>query len=315
MQLRRQLAKSAKKKLRQPDFWVNCSIFALLGFVFVPITLWFTSSAQEQSRLFHALIVLALATVMLVRFGGVEIKDTLSLNPSARRALFASFILLLAQFIGARLAPANWQGLFSLLVIPAYCCALAAFVRFIFGEGTRRITRTTAGTFCAFLLLSIFMQPLDWPLRGLAGTWSASALEFIGKTVELGLVGAESGPPKLILWVEEHPFHVASECNGFGVFLTSLLVGLLLALYKKQGIFDTALNLVSALAIGFVLNVVRIVIIVLLAPSLMDHYMLMHEIVGSITYWGSLVLIWILLNGPTKEEEAEDLNRLPESLP
>jgi len=47
----------------------------------------------------------------------------------------------------------------------------------------------------------------------------------------------------------------------------------------------------------------------------MDHYMLMHEIVGSITYWGSLVLIWILLNGPTKEEEAEDLNRLPESLP
>lgn len=304
MQLRRQLTDSLKEKVRLPDFWINFGVFTLLGLIFLPITLWFAASAHEQSRLLHAILVLVMATVMLVRYGTVEIRDTFTLNPSARRALFACFIILIVQFIGSRLAPEPWSGLASLLIIPAYCCGLAALVRFVFGEGTRPLTRTVAGTFCLFLLLSIFMQPLDWPLRGLAGQWSASALEFLGKSVELGLVGSDGVPPKLILWVEEHPFHVASECNGFGVILTSLLIGLLLALYRKLSIFDTALNLVSALAIGFVFNVVRIVIIVLLAPALMDHYMLMHEIVGSITYWGSLVLIWIVLNGPTNEEEA-----------
>lgn len=304
MQLRRQLADSLKEKVRLPDFWINCGVFTLLGLIFLPITLWFAASAHEQSRLLHAMLVLVMATVMLVRYGTVEIRDTFTLNPSARRALFVCFIILIVQFIGSRLAPEPWRGLASLLIIPAFCCGLAALVRFVFGEGARRLTRTVAGTFCLFLLLSIFMQPLDWPLRGLAGQWSASALEFLGKSVELGLVSSEGSPPKLILWVEEHPFHVASECNGFGVILTSLLIGLLLALYRKLSVFDTALNLVSALAIGFVFNVVRIVIIVLLAPALMDHYMLMHEIVGSITYWGSLVLIWLVLNGPTKEEES-----------
>ena len=303
MQLRRQLANSLKEKVRLPDFWINCGLFALLGFIFFPLTLWFAASTQEQSRLFNAMLVLVLATVMLVRYGGVEIKDTFSLNASARRALIVCFAILALQFIAARFTPEQWRGWVSLLIIPAYCCGLAAIVRFVFGEGTRRLTRTAAGTFCTFLLLSIFMQPLDWPLRGLAGQGSASVLKFLGKTVELGLVGSEGGPPKLILWVQQHPFHVASECNGFGIILTSVLIGLLLSLYRKLSVFKTALNLVSALLIGFIFNTLRIVIIVLLAPSLMDHYMLMHETVGSITYWGGLVLIWLLLNGPTKDDE------------
>jgi exosortase/archaeosortase family protein len=302
MQLRRQLAQSLKEKARLPDFWLSCAVFALLGFIFFPITLWFASGAQEQSRLLHALIVLGLAAVMLVRYGGVSIQETFYLNPSARRALIACFVLLIAQFISSRFAPEPWRGLASLLVIPAYCCGLAALVRFVFGEGTRRITRTCAGTFSAFLLLSIFMEPLDWPLRGLAGKWSASALDWIGKGVELGLLGVEGSAPKLILLVDEHPFHVASECNGFGVILTSILIGLLLALYRRLGPMDILLNIVVGLAIGFAFNIIRIVVIVLLAPYMMNQYMLMHEIVGGITYWGCLILIWFILNGPTREE-------------
>ncbi len=303
MSVRQQLLNSFLKKKNTSEFWLQLGVFILFGLTFWPVTQWLTNSAQEQNRLLNALVVLGLATVMLVRYGSVEIRETLSLNDAARRALIVSFLLLLAQFIGARVAPAHWRGLISLLVIPAYCCGLAAFVRFVFGEGTRRITRTTAGTFCAFLLLSISMQPLDWPLRGLAGKWSAWALERIGKSVELGLVGAASEPPKLILWVEQHPFHVASECNGFGVILTSLLIGLLLALYRRMGVFDTALNMVAGLMIGFGFNILRIVIIVLLAPYMMNQYLLMHEIVGTITYWGCLVLIWLALKGPTREEQ------------
>ena len=65
---------------------------------------------------------------------GVEIRDTLTLNRSARCALFTSFALLLVNFIGYRALPDSWKGLVSLLIIPAYCCGLAAFVRFVYSE-------------------------------------------------------------------------------------------------------------------------------------------------------------------------------------
>jgi exosortase/archaeosortase family protein len=306
MGLRKTLLNSFKEKRTDFDFWVHCGLFALLVFALWPITVWFVGAAHDQSRLLHALAVLTLAIVALIRFGNIRIDNVLSLNPSAKRVLVASYGILLAQGVAIQFGPETWRGYFSLLAIPAYCCALAGLFRFIFGEGTRRLTRTAAGTLCAFLFFSILMQPLDWPLRGLAGKWSASALEWIGKTVELGLVAGQSGPPKLILLVDQHPFHVASECNGFGVILTSLLIALLLSIYRKLNLLDTALNLLAAFVVGFAFNITRIVIIVLLAPSLMEHYMLMHEIVGGISYWGCLLLLWVLLKGPTQDEAPVD---------
>jgi len=306
MALHTQLLASFLEKKSDANFWISVSIFTALGFAFANTTLWFIHGAQEQSRLFNAMAVLGLAMVMLLRNGKVDIRETLTLNPSAKRALMTTFVLLAAQFFGSRLAPDRWHALFSLLTVPAYCCGLAAFFRFVFGEGTRRLTRTAFGTLCAFLFLSMFMQPLDWPLRGLAGAWSASALEWMGRTVELGLVGEANSPPKLILWVNEYPFHVASECNGFGVILTSLLIALLLALYQRLNAVDTLLNLLAGLALGFVFNILRIVVIVLLAPMLMEHYMLMHEIVGALSFWGCIILLWLALKVPTGEEEGAE---------
>ena len=68
--------------------------------------------------------------------------------------------------------------------------------------------------------------------------------------------------------------------------------------------FDLGLNLLAGVIIGFMFNIVRIVIIVLLAPSMMEHYHLMHEIIGGITYWACLILVWLALNGPTEPEKA-----------
>ena len=118
----------------------------------------------------------------------------------------------------------------------------------------------------------------------------------------MGLMQGEQALPMLILWVNQHPFHVASECNGFGVILTSLLVAFLLGLYRRLGAMDLLLNIAVGCFIGFVFNILRIVVIVLLAPALLEHYLLMHEIVGGITFWGCLILVWLLLNGPVREE-------------
>jgi len=300
MPIRRQLAASLRLKSRQPDFWIHCVLFGLLAAALWPLTLWFAQTAHDQSRILHALVVLTMASVLLVRFGGVTVSDPLELNPSAQRALLAAYGLLIASYVGRSFLEIPWLGL---LIIPAYCCALAAGVRFVFGEGTRRLTRTVAGTLCVFLFLSIWMAPLDWPLRSLAGRWSGYALGLLGQSAELGLVREAVGaPPMLILMVNEHPFHVASECNGFGVILSSLLLALLLAIHRRLNVFDLALNLFAGVLIGFAFNILRIVLIVLLAPALMEHYTLMHEIVGGITFWACLVLVWVSLNGPTRPE-------------
>ena len=300
MPIRRQLAVSFTKKCRQIDFWLHCVLFGLLGLALWPLTIWFAQTAHEQSRILHALIVLAMASLMLVRFGGVTITRPLELNASARRALLAAYGILLLTYLAPFVTHSNLTGL---LVIPAYCCALAAAVRFTFGEGTHQLTRTVAGTLCAFLLLSTFMAPLDWPLRSMAGKWSAYVLELIGQSTALGLFGQAGEPPILVLIVNEQPFHVASECNGFGVIITSLLLALLLAIHRRLNIFDLGLNLLAGVIIGFIFNIVRIVIIVLLAPSMMERFHLMHEIIGGITYWSCLILVWLALNGPTEPEK------------
>ena len=309
MSNRQQIFASLKEKRTQSEFWLNGLLYACLSIAFLPITLWVATSANEQSRILNALLVLAMAIFLLVLYNRIKVEAPLTLNKSARNTLLVSYALLSLCIISRQtIQPSSevFYLLSSLIAVPAYCFGIASLVLFIFGQGLRRITYTATGTLCAFILLSILMTPLDWPLRTLAGKWSGMALSAAGKTVELGVQDSTaSTPPQLILMVNEHPFHVASECNGFGVILTSLLLAVLLAIYRRLGPIDIALNLLSSITLGFIFNTLRILIIVLLAPSMMDHYHLMHEIVGTITYWSCLILIWIILNGPVENEPSD----------
>jgi exosortase/archaeosortase family protein len=305
MPIRQQLYASFRAKSTTPNFLVHCMLFACLALALWPITQWVAASVNDQSRILHALIVISFASVFLIRYSQIEIVKPFSLNRSSRNMLLAAFGLLFINFLAQQLfhlfsktAQSHLAFAISLLSIPAYCAAIAAGSLFVFGEGARRLTRTVTGTLCVFLLLSLFMQPLDWPLRTLAGKWSGAALAMIGNSVEIGLLDNAGGPPQLIMLVNEQPFHVAAECNGFGVIITSLLIACMLAIYRKLGPINTALNLLAGITLGFIFNTLRISIIVLLAPRMMDHYHLMHEIVGTCTYWGCLVLAWILMHGP-----------------
>ncbi|WP_269525963.1 archaeosortase/exosortase family protein [Coraliomargarita parva] len=307
MGLRSQLADSLQQKYRKADFWVHVFLFVCLAVVFWPMTRWVAGTAHEQSRILHAFVVLCMATVLLIRFGGVEIREVLTMNRPARHALLATYGLLFGSILLRTLLPA--QSLYGSLTmatlsIAAYCSALAAVVFFVFGDGVRRVVFTAVSTFGAFLLLSLFMGPLDWPLRSLAGKWSGQVLHWLGQSVEMGLWNQPSEPPMLILLVNDHPFHVASECNGFGVILTSLLLALLLSIYRRLGPGDLTMNLIAGIALGFVFNTLRIICIVLLAPHMMKHYHLMHEIVGGITFWLCLVIVWVSLKGPIREENS-----------
>ena len=306
MPIRQQLAADFGKKRRDADFWIHCLLYASLLAAFWPITLWFAGTAHEQSRILHALLALGMATVFLIRFGGAQMGEMLEFNRSAKRSLSAAYILLTLSVLTRQFLPdgthTHLLHVVSLINIPAYCLGITSLVFFVFGEQIRRIAYTVSGTFCTFLLLSTLLNPLDWPLRTLAGKWAGFVLNLLGKSVELGLVKGESGVPNLILLVENHPFHVASECNGFGVILTSILLSVMLAFYRRLNAFDCTINALVGIAIGFSFNIVRISIIILLAPQMMSHYMIMHEIVGGVTYWGCLIVVWLILNGPVREE-------------
>jgi len=267
--------------------------------MFWPITHWFAQTTHEQSRILHALIVLLLACVLLVKFSGTKIEAPFRLNSPARNALYLSFGILLLQFFGRFFTESPYL---SLLGIPAYCSGFAAVLLFVFGNRTRDIVVTATSTFGVFIFLSTLMDRVDWPLRTLAGQCSGWVLNLMGKTVQLGVRDNPGDPAQLILLVDKHPFHVASECNGFGVITTCLLLAVLLSIYRRLKPLQFLISLVAGIALGFAFNTIRIICIVLLAPSMMEHYHLMHEIIGTISYWAALIITWKLLHGPTDYE-------------
>jgi exosortase/archaeosortase family protein len=302
MSLRQQLAQSFQEKYKQGDFWLNLLLFASLALIFWPYTAWLIESAHAHERIFNALIILAFAVFALAYFNRIEVKDPLSLNPSARNTLILAYLCLLTAFLLNRLTePALIRNLaFTITSIVAYCSAITAFALYLFSSGLRRICYTACGTFSTFITLSTFMGALDWPLRSFAGIWSGKILNLLGKSVELGITESAQIAPRLILLVDQKPFHVASECNGFGVILTSLLICLMLALYQRIHWTRMCIQLLLALLIGFSFNILRIVIIVVLAPHMMPYYDPMHEVVGFVTFWACLLWIWVLMGGPTR---------------
>ena len=264
MSLRQTLCDSLKSKSHSTDFWLQASVFLFLGILFWPITQWLAESAQSQSRLLHALIVLVLACSLLIKFSGIRIEEPFTLNRSSRTAVYLTFGLLLLQQVVQWLHPANY---WSLIAIPAYVAGLASLLLFIFGQAAKRIIVTCSGTLGLFIFLSTLMDFADWPLRALAGQWSGWILGHMGQSVQLGIHEGANAPAKLILLVNQHPFHVASECNGFGAIMTCLLVACLLSLYKKLHPVRFIANLIAGIALGLAFNILRIVCIVLLAPQ------------------------------------------------
>lgn len=297
MHIRSQLLESLSEKSKTKDFWSHLLIYLCMGFIFWPLTTWLAQTTQDQNRLLNALIVLGFATLLLIKFSGATIHQPFTMSKWAIRGIYICFGILVAQF-ALRIGIQNpW---ISLLSIIAYVAGLTSVLIFIFGVNLRHIILTTTGTFGVFVGLSTMMQQFDWPLRALAGRFSGVALEAMGKSVLMGVLREQDMPDRLILLVNDIPFHVASECNGFGVILSCILIACLLSIYRKHRPLQCLLNLLIGIILGFTFNTLRIIIIVLLAPHMMQHYDLMHETVGTLSYWSALIVAWWLLKGPLK---------------
>ena len=285
-----------RSRLREADFWLGIVVLTATSLTLWPVFRWLVAGTLAQDRLWHAFIILAMFSFALLYKRERMPPLSLTLTTPAIRCLIASYALILLALL------TQWTA----LLLPAACVVLAALFFFISDQFRPRLVAALVGAFGGFVALSWLMDPLDWPLRMVAGMTSQSFFDWIGNSAQLGIIGGPDGP-RLILAVSKQLFEVAPECNGFGVITSSLLLTTLVGIYNGLRAGGLVLWLLLALIIGLFMNWLRIAIIVTLAPHMMKHYDLMHEIVGGTTYWATLLGLWFLLHAAIKPGKASRL--------
>lgn len=261
------------------------ALLLLSAFLFAPATLWLVEQTLFNDQLAHAFIVLGLAGAYLMMEKKNHLKLHLRFGNRATGLLVASFVILAAKFL------LNWP----VLILVAYCLALAGWLLFFFGDDLARPVLALLSAFCGYVFMALLLPLFDWPLRSLAGRYSGVILEWLGRDVELGL--ARLNEPKLLLLVDEKIFEVAAECNGFGMLSSCILLSILLVFLRRIHWFDKILAVGVSAMMGLLFNLGRIIVICLLAPFFPESYFLMHEVVGNIFFWGSLAMVWWLVRG------------------
>ncbi len=188
------------------------------------------------------------------------------------------------------LALASVTGLWPLAVL-GLCFNMAALLSFCFGrDGARLFYPALAGLGCAVALV-VFVPRFDGLLRLVAAHGSAAALNLSGFQTQ---VVAQAEPFSVHLVVERglSVFDVATECNGFGIILSSVVLAVIVGARRAYPWRVTiALGLAAGLA-GLVFNTARIVAISLASMNTMVDYRLIHEGLGTIVYAVALAAVW-----------------------
>lgn len=251
--------------------------------VFWPVTRWLVEETAARAQIRQAAILLGAAAGLVVwqhrdelRIKGDLCNRTLLLVAGA----FAAVAL-------AGIAGWNW------LVLPGFALALAGCLQALFGAVGYRYFRPLVAGVAALFVIIIAFPVLDWPLRQLAGVGSGLVLHHLGLAPNLTLTGTAQDP-QLVLSVAGGHFLVATECNGFGLITSGALVAILAGGIAGRRWWTIMALVPAGLAIGFVFNLLRILVISTTARYFPGHYDVLHEIAGTLALWAGLGLIgWI----------------------
>jgi exosortase/archaeosortase family protein len=188
------------------------------------------------------------------------------------------------------LAIASIFGLWPLAIV-GLCLNMAALLSFCFGrEGVRVFHPALAGLGCAAALVA-FVPQADGALRLLAARGSAVALNLAGFQTQ---VVVQTAPPGIMLVVERglSVFDVATECNGFGILLSSVVLTVILSVRRAYPwLLGVALVLAAGVT-GLAFNTLRIVAISLASMNTMVDYGVIHEGLGTLVYLAALAAVW-----------------------
>ena len=251
--------------------------------VFWPVMRWIVAETVARQQIRQAFILLAAAAGLVAWQHREELRIRGDLCNRTLGLLAGAF----ACVGGAALT--GW----SLLVLPGLALALAGCLQALFGAGGYRFFRPLVAGVAAFVVIILAFPLLDWPLRQLAGVGAAQVLQALHLAPQLTLIGPAEDP-QLILSVAGGHFRVATECNGFGLITSGALIAILAGGIAGRRWWSIAARVPAALLIGFVGNLLRILVISTTARYFPGHYDLLHEVAGTLALWGGLGLVgWL----------------------
>jgi len=252
---------------------------ALVGFS--PVLLWLWDGLVQSQQLRDALVVLVSILLVLAVDNKIRLRVP-SFSMESMLWLAAAYMGLLgARFLGMWGALAVFVGLSAALVSFGLACL-----------DRRNYAYAVGGSFFAFTILSLFINIFDLPLRILAGKSAAAVLGIFNRSAELLLFKGQS--PQIGLMVDGRPYLVATECNGFGIISSCIILSIAFAILRRGISFWRRLAIVVCCALaGFAANAVRITAITLAAPHFGNsHYFLIHEALGYVFFGLALIAAW-----------------------
>lgn len=276
---------------KYPDLPAALLLLLATILLFWPASRWIAQQTLAHEQLRQSFFLLLFAAVVLGIDHGRSLVPVVEVSRRSVALLAGAFLLMAAGLV----FPAPYFPLAALAL------ALAAFVHVLFGERGLKMSLPWLAGFGAFLAFVFLFHRFDWPLRQMAGGHAAYLLGLLGNEVRLGAISDQGG--MLLLSVNDRVYHVAPECNGFGLMSTSAVLALLLVVSRPLPLFWKGFAVVLALVVGFTFNLLRILGIVLAAPHLPDHYHLIHEAIGLAALFGGLAFLWWLIRGGSRQEE------------
>lgn len=191
------------------------------------------------------------------------------------------------------LMTASFEELWPLAVL-ALCFNLAALFAFGFGrQGAAMFYPALAGFGTAVALL-ILVPGIDGWLRLLAAKSAAWVFALIDIKAQVQIL---HDPFRVGLWVEKGVafFDVATECNGFGILMSSVVLAVIVS-WRRRYSWPLRLVLAAGSAvIGLAFNVVRIVAIGWASLNTMMDYTVIHEGLGTAVYLVALLAVYALV--------------------
>ena len=262
--------------------WIALGLLVCTGVAFWPISRWLAQEISGSQQIRQSFVMLGAATGLVIWQHLREWRLALDVSNRALLLLLIAYLCV----VGA------WWLTQPLLALPAFAFGLAGCLHVLAGENAARFIRPLFTGFIACMGVILLFPLLDWPLRQMAGLNAAQLLHSLGFTPQLAVILQPA--PKLLLSTGRNVFEVATECNGFGLITSGAVLAVLAAgiAGRRAGVLLWLVPL--AMALGFSFNLLRILIICLLAPSFPLHYHALHETAGVLMLWSGLGVVgWL----------------------
>jgi exosortase/archaeosortase family protein len=260
--------------------------------VFAPLLSWLGRTSLRVDQLTTGGLLVVLALIFSLRDNWATLRPQPQFNRQGIALLAWGLICL-----GLTGFAKQWALPLALL---SFCLCVTAVVALLFGRVGVGQFLPAIGALFVFGMLAGIAPNLDWPLRALAGKQAGNLLAILQQPVELAV--AHGRPAELLLHVGNAHFIVATECNGFGLLTSALIVATILGFQQRLPWLSKIGLIALAVPVALTGNFLRIVGIALTAPRVPLSYGFVHEVIGLFFYIAGLALIWFAARQPKENK-------------